>query len=251
MPPFTAQDALLLVPLAAIALQLIVGYAREKHWKAKIRSGENPDARLTLYNETLIVLWTVAALCVGFWLASGRALTGIGFGLPVEGWRGGVAWGLAAGSILYMVYTIVQTARSRSSRDSLRKQIADMGGVELIQPRRKAEHDRFIWLSVTAGITEEIIFRGFLIGALALVMPVWAAAVIAITAFTLGHLYQGPKGLVRVFVLSLIFTGLYLLCGSVWPLMIIHAAVDLTGAGVFRIVDAREEADRLAAEPAA
>ncbi len=125
-----------------------------------------------------------------------------------------------------------------------------MGGVELIQPRRPAEHDRFVWLSITAGITEEIIFRGFLIGALALALPLWAAAVIAVAAFTLGHLYQGPKGLVRVFGLSVLFTGLYLLCGSLWPLMIIHAAVDLTGAGVFRIVDARQEADRLAAEAA-
>lgn len=242
-------DALLLLPLAAITLQLIVGYAREKHWKAKIASGAE-GARLTLYNETLVVLWTVAALCVGFWMASGQSLSDLGFALPASGWRGGIAWGLAAGSVIYMVWTVVQTARSRKARTSLRRQIAELGGVELIQPRRPAEHDRFVWLSITAGITEEIIFRGFLIGALALVLPLWAAAVIAVAAFTLGHLYQGPKGLVRVLGLSVLFTGLYLLCGSLWPLMIIHAAVDLTGAGVFRIVDARQEADRLAAEAA-
>ena len=62
--------------------------------------------------------------------------------------------------------------------------------------------------------------------ALALVLPLWAAAAIAVVAFTLGHLYQGPKGLVRVFVLSVLFAGLYLLGLSLWPLMIIHAAVD-------------------------
>lgn len=250
MESFDARDLFLLIPLTAIALQLIVGHAREKHWKARIAAGDRPDARLTLYNETLVVLWGVAALCVVFWLLSGRSLPTLGFRLPEAGWRGGVVWIAAAAALVYMVYTIVQTARSRSVRTSLRKQIAELGGVDLIQPRRKAEHDRFVWLSVTAGITEEIIFRGFLIGALALVLPLWAAAAIAVVAFTLGHLYQGPKGLVRVFVLSVLFAGLYLLGLSLWPLMIIHAAVDLTGAGVFRIVDAREDSDRLAAEAA-
>lgn len=247
MQSFTQQDVFLLVPLAAIALQLIVGFIRERQWKARIKSGL-PGARLRLYNETLAVLWTIAALCVGLWLASGRTWTELGFGWPASGWRGGIAWGLAAGSVLYMGYTLVQTARSRDARTSVRKQVADMGGVDLIQPRRPAEHDRFIFLSITAGITEEIIFRGFLIGALALVMPAWVAAIVAVAAFTLGHLYQGPQGLVRVFGLSVLFTGLYLLCGSIWPLMIIHAAVDLTAAGVFRLIDAFEEKDRLAGE---
>lgn len=247
MQTLTQQEALLLVPLAAIALQLILGFVREKQWKARIEFGV-PGARLRLYNETLVVLWTIAALCAGLWLASGRTWTELGFGWPAGGWRGGIAWGLAAGSILYMVYTVTQSALSRRSRTALRKQIAEMGGIDLIQPRRPAEHDRFVWLSITAGITEEIIFRGFLIGALALVMPIWAAAIVAVAAFTLGHLYQGPQGLIRVFGLSVLFTGLYLLCGSIWPLMIIHAAIDLTGAGVFRLIDVFEEKDRLAGE---
>ena len=97
MQTLTQQDAILLIPLAAIALQLILGFIREKGWKAKIAAGNDPDARLKLYNETLAVLWGVAAMCTAFWLLSGRSFAELGFRGPAEGWRGGVCWGLAAG----------------------------------------------------------------------------------------------------------------------------------------------------------
>ncbi len=46
-------------------------------------------------------------------------------------------------------------------------------------------------------------------------------------AFGLGHLYQGAAGVVKTGVSGLLAGLLYLLTGSLWIPMLLHAAVDL------------------------
>tara|TARA_R110002072_G_scaffold118915_2_gene251489 strand:+ start:1728 stop:2480 length:753 start_codon:yes stop_codon:yes gene_type:complete len=249
MTEFTAADMVLLIPLAAILLLLIVGHFREKTWKARMESGTDPAARLKSYNETMGLLWLTAIVATVCWVASGRSLDEMGFGMTHGSWRGGLAWGATVAATGYMIWAIVESSVSRKARSSARKQVDAMGGLESIRPRTTAEHNRFVALAITAGITEEVIFRGFLIMALAWVMPIWLAAILSIAAFTLGHLYQGMSGLIRVLPTALILTLVFLIGGSLWPVIIIHAALDLAGGGVFRVLDRHAEADA-AAEPA-
>ncbi|MEE2565497.1 CPBP family intramembrane glutamic endopeptidase [Hyphobacterium marinum] len=246
MSGLSPADYLLLIPVIALAVFLAISPLRDSKWKARIRAGEDPRARLKFYRETMVLLWGVAILCLAFWLVSGRTLAGLGFGMTVEGWRGGLAWGAALASFGYMVWSTVETARSRSTRQSVRRQIDAMGGLDMIRAKTSAEHTRFLGVAITAGITEEIIFRGFLIGALALVMPVWAAAAVSVAAFTLGHIYQGPSGMIRVFVIALVLTGIFLIGGSLWPVIILHIAMDLSSGLAFRLVDRHAEADAAA-----
>ena len=56
---------------------------------------------------------------------------------------------------------------------------------------------------------------------------VWLAALAAVAAFLLAHLYQGPQGLVRILPVTLVMTLTYILSGSIWPGIIIHVAVDV------------------------
>ena len=100
------------------------------------------------------------------------------------------------------------------------------------------------WVALTAGITEEIIFRGFLIGVLSLVMPLPAAAAIAVAVFVVGHAYQGMAGMLRILPISIGLTVILLLSGSLWPCIILHALTDLVGGAVFQILHKTEEADQ-------
>ena len=89
-------------------------------------------------------------------------------------------------------------------------------------------------MSVTAGITEEFIYRGIALSSLAGLpwLQAWggpwlAAAMVAI-AFGLGHGYQDAIGMMRAGVLGFLLAVPMLLTGSLLPGMAAHAALDLT-----------------------
>lgn len=87
-------------------------------------------------------------------------------------------------------------------------------------------------LSLTAGICEEIVYRGYLIWYLAAFVGAWPAAVLAGFAFGAVHIYQGPAGVVRTGIVGLGAGVLYVGTGSLlWP-MILHAAIDLQGGAL-------------------
>lgn len=91
-----------------------------------------------------------------------------------------------------------------------------------------------IWGMVVAGFAEETVFRGFfferlqrLFGQHAWTQP----AIILLTSlwFGLGHIpQQGFMGGVHAFVFGLTFGSIYAFTGRLFPLMIAHAAYDLT-----------------------
>lgn len=238
-------DYFLLIPAACIALFHLVQALRESQWKRALSCDAAPDARSRLYREGMASLWALAAVCVIFWLFSGRDLAGLGFRLPDTGWRAWLVWGLAGAAAAYfMVWVPVTLALSRKDRIKTREMIRSAEGVDLIRPRTPAEHRLFPWLAGTAGVTEEIIFRGFLIGALSLLMPLWAAALVSVAVFTAAHAYQGVAGLVRVLPMAALLAGVFVIGGSLWPVIIIHIAADLSAGAVFRILDAFDEDDQ-------
>ena len=84
----------------------------------------------------------------------------------------------------------------------------------------------------TAGFGEEIIVRGFLMNHVARLMgggrTGWVLSLIGVSIlFGLGHIYQGPTGVVMTGSAGLVFGVLYLACGrNLWPPIIAHGTTD-------------------------
>ena len=194
------------------------------------------------YRNTSLSLWLLCAICLACWMLAGRSLSDIGL-RATQGWTGWLAWGLAAASIGYGLYALLTTAIDRDARCRLRRDFAEAEGFEEIRPRTAGDHVGFQYLSLTAGVTEEVIFRGFLIATLALVMPVWAAALASMAVFILAHAYQGISGMIRITPITALMTVVVLLGGSLWPAMIIHALADAVAGALVALVDAHEAAD--------
>lgn len=115
--------------------------------------------------------------------------------------------------------------------------------VDYLIPRTGSERIAFAGLSVSAGIAEEIVFRSFLIGALARATGSITLAVgISIGAFAISHAYQGVLGVARVALLGIVLTTPFILTGSVYPSMIAHALLDLL-AGLVLADWLRSESD--------
>ncbi len=155
--------------------------------------------------------------------------------------------GLGAASLIAVAlavqYAIV--VRTAAGRDKAR---AEIRRAAPFAPQSRREMAHFTLLSLTAGICEEILYRGFLIwyalqftgaGITGAVLAVVASAVV----FGIAHLYQGPIGALRVAGLAAVFGGLYVACGSLWPVVVLHVYVDLAG-GFLSLVVHRDASDR-------
>jgi hypothetical protein len=119
---------------------------------------------------------------------------------------------------------------------------AQMQSVADFLPRTEGEAALFRRLSVTAGVCEEIVYRGYLIWYLSAFVGPWPAALLAALIFGGVHLYQGPAGVVRTGATGLAMAILYVGTGSLlWP-MILHTAVDVQGGAMARHALERAEA---------
>ncbi|WP_404328617.1 CPBP family intramembrane glutamic endopeptidase [Mesobacillus maritimus] len=78
----------------------------------------------------------------------------------------------------------------------------------------------------------EIIYRGFLIFSLTALFPsfsLWAVLIISSLLFGLAHTYQGFGNVIRTSLVGLFFAILYIVLGSIIPLIVLHFLIDYVG----------------------
>lgn len=129
-------------------------------------------ARRWLYSRILILEWVLATLCiVTILLAQHLTLEAIGLTWP----RGITGWSITLGSLLIGLLILVLTQRGAIRLRSMApgQAIKALGGqsVFAMLPRTAAERQWFGAVSVTAGICEEIAYRGFLLAVIAASRP--------------------------------------------------------------------------------
>jgi membrane protease YdiL (CAAX protease family) len=199
-----------------------------------LRAAEK-DARMRSYRETIVVQWVFAGLLVGFWLGVGRTLPALGLGFVVRvGTWIGLAVTLAA--CAFLIYQVVLVRRHPEAREAVRAQI---GSLRPLLPHTEREQRGFTVVSVTAGVCEEVVYRGFLMAYFAGLGTVAAVGLSTLT-FGLAHTYMGKVAAVRAALIGLVVAGLYWLTGSLWASMLLHATADVTSGMMGRISFAGE-----------
>ncbi|MDB5180066.1 MAG: rane protein of unknown function [Candidatus Saccharibacteria bacterium] len=78
----------------------------------------------------------------------------------------------------------------------------------------------FVTLVIIAPVSEEILFRGYLLGKLRKYVPVWASILITSLLFGIVH-FEWNVG-VDVFALSIILCLLRIQTGRLWPSIVLH-----------------------------
>jgi CAAX protease family protein len=217
---------------AAITLLLPLWALRQhRALVADIESGR-PAARVNAYRRTMAVEWGFAIVVVAHWASSGRlpGVLGVGDTSVVWWWIGAAL--AVIGSSLLLAQTLV-ILRSSERMAQVRAQLAPLRS---IIPGNAREGRYFAGLSVTAGVCEEIVYRGFLIVYLAALFPLWFAVVLSSVIFGVGHTYQGGGGILKTGLVGLIMAGLFLLTGALWAPMLLHAVIDLNSGYLGRKV---------------
>lgn len=233
----TATAAALIIGGYLVLAEPYVGLVLHRRFEAAER--RYADARRWLYRRILLLEWVLAGLCVAVVvMAPGLNAASLGVRSPDGSLGIAITVGAALGALALVVSTARQVARGGVDAE------LPLGSdaVLAMLPRTPVERRLFAMVSVTAGICEELVFRGFLIALTAALIPsapVWVCALIAAVAFGLAHLYQGATGIVATFVMGGVLGALYVVTGSLIAPIAVHALIDLRALPLSRLAPSR------------
>ena len=208
--------------------------------KARIEAGE-PRARTRFYWGTSRLQWVLTAVLLGGWWYAARPWTLLGFSVQLTG-RFWIALAILVGLCAAMAVQFLLAVRSEKSRRGAR---SSFGKAAMLMPHDRRELRPFMMLAVTAGVCEEILYRGFLIWYVAqftgtTVTGLIAAVAISSIAFGVGHLYQGPVAAGRIVGFAAVAGAIYIVSGSLWLAVALHVFTDVA-AGLLAFVVFRDD----------
>ena len=209
--------------LLLVVAQPIYGAVSYRRYLQRIESGQ-PAHRSKLYRQTLILEWLALSVLAAAWYFLGRPVSNLGFVAP-----GGARF--YAGIVLlaplcgFMAYQ--WRLATTMTADQKTRQIEALGDLVHMLPSNQREYRQFFGLSITAGIVEETIYRGFVIWYTSQFVPLWGAVVASSVIFGLGHSYQGVGGMTRTGLVGLASGALYVFTGSIWLPIVGHALMDI------------------------
>ena len=189
----------------------------------KIREGRS-DARLNSFLWTIAVQWILTLGFLAWWLRADGELASLRLVPAVAGWQW-LAIGAGLAGVAFLVLQMTSVLRSPEKLAQVREQTGALSG---IAPQSAAERRVFALMAITAGICEEILFRGLLLAVLVALTGTWPAVILSSAIFGLGHAYQGWKGVGKTGAAGLLLALLAVGSGSLFVPILVHAVGDLT-----------------------
>jgi membrane protease YdiL (CAAX protease family) len=199
---------------------------------------EVPRVRMWLYRQGIAIQWVLVAGAVALWAWQRRSWAMLGV-VPRLTWG---LFGVAAGFTVVALYVLSQRRKALDDEEALSRLRRQMRNVERMMPRSPDELRWFGRLAVTAGICEELLYRGYLIWYLSSWVAVVPAAIVASVVFGFGHAYQGPRGIAVTALVGAFLSAIYLLTGSLIACVVIHAMMDLYAGHMAHAAFSRDEA---------
>ncbi len=195
------------------------GYHRLRASGRRLTGGD----RLRVYASVMASEWLLVAATLLVARRHGVPGERLGLGLGSPGATLAAAAGLLAACLLLSLAQLAQIRRTPPERLA--------AGVERIRdflPRGGREIAGWIALALTAGICEEILYRGWLVSVLSAALGSVGAGVVAgAVLFGIGHAYQGRKGMLGAGALGLVFGAAFAMTGSLLPGQVLHAVFDV------------------------
>jgi membrane protease YdiL (CAAX protease family) len=186
------------------------------------------DARIKFYNDYLVWQWPLTIGLLAWWLWSGKSLASLGLVPVADGWQW-VAIGVGVVAILAQVIYLATLSRNPDALAKIRKQ---MGGLSNLAPQTPTENRLFGMVSISAGVCEEILYRGLLLAVLMSLVGTWPAIVISSLIFGLGHAYQGISGIAKTGLVGFVLALFTVATGSLFVAIVLHAVIDLTSGRI-------------------
>jgi hypothetical protein len=217
---------LVAIVVALLSLQAVLAVLRRERIRQLARAG--PAQRIRFYRRLIGQSWALATIVPLICLASDElSAAGLGWAGPrldggddgnIAGWTLAVAWliALPVGGLLRRL------RMGRGDPSPLRPDSP-------LVPRTKEERRPAAAAAVTAGIVEEVVFRGLLIavGTQLYHLPLAVVVVASLALFVSGHAYQGLRGMIGVSLAGAVFTTIFVTTGSLLLAVAAHVGQNL------------------------
>jgi uncharacterized protein len=211
-----------------LAFVIVVGFPIwDVYETRRLKASSHPRRKILTYQRILAVEWIFALIAVlllrwqivFIWPSAHESI--------VRHIGSSFIWGLVTAIVFVLAIQLFLTHRNPKLRKKILQALQRMA---FILPVTSEERVWFAFVSLTAGICEEILYRGFLIRYLAYTpwhIEVWIALVISSLAFGLAHSYQGIGGMIGTALMGAVLGVVFIVSGSLWLPILIHAAIDL------------------------
>jgi uncharacterized protein len=225
-----AAGAMIIQHLLAVFL-IVVAPVWDHFATQHLKVSKESRVKIAYYRAMLIIGWIATVIALG--TVGWHAIVTFDAGVTNPSWlpqRGGartLVAGVLIGLLLMIALSPLQARRSASIRDKMEKAFLRLS---FILPLTGEERIWWIFVSLTAGICEEILYRGFLIHyfrAAPFHVGVLVAVIASSVIFGAAHLYQGVAGVISTAILGLLFSAIFLTTGTLAVPMILHALIDL------------------------
>jgi len=181
-------------------------------------------ARATHYWATIVGEWIPTLYVLGLWAVFGRPWDNLYLGRSSL-----FRLGLGLAFALAVIVFFWNQQRTILARPKLIERVRQkMSFADPFAPRSGAERYHFWSVAITAGICEEILYRGFLFSFLRAWIGIIAAIVISSIVFGWAHIYLGYRHAPRTVLVGLFLAVVVVLTKSLWPAILIHAAIDFS-----------------------
>lgn len=226
---FQATEWLMLASIIAMPLYSLWEADRIKN---AVLSGTK--TRVQAYQEAMLFMWLPTLLLLALVAYSEVSATTLGLK-----WQGHLANWLGIGFVgaiaIYFLYSATSLSKNAELCDQYRQAAQSH---DWMLPTNKRELQWFTaGLSISAGVCEELLFRGFLIGVMSHEVGVSASLVVSSLLFGICHLYQGWTNVLRTGVIGLVLGVIFILTESLWVVITLHALVDVYGGFVGYILN--------------
>jgi len=197
----------------------------------RLKASTAPRKKIRFYQKIVAASWACAVVAV--------VTIGAATAVMIQRAAGEAAWldprsragvflgGLIAGMLIVILLPAVLALRSEKIRLKAGKAAKRLA---FLLPST-GEERRWWWLvCVTAGICEEVIYRGFLLHYLHVLpfhLSVTWALVVSSVIFGIGHLYQGVAGAASTVVIGFVLGAMFLMTGNLLLPIVAHAVMDL------------------------
>jgi membrane protease YdiL (CAAX protease family) len=193
-----------------------------------VKRSADPRAKVQSYRRVVAVLWCLTALALAAVppddLLRPPVLDGT---FARVGAAGGVSLPVLAALLAALLAPVLIALANPPARARLAQPLE---ALSWYLPDSPAERRWFAAVAVSAGVCEEVLYRGFLLRYLVALLPGLggtAAVLVPALAFALAHTYQGPLGTGATALLAVGFTALFVASHALWLPILIHVLLDL------------------------
>ena len=204
--------------------EALVGYPRFK----RALAADLPGARPRMYARAIATQWLLAAIALVVWILPGRRAAALGLAAP-----SGTGFWIGAALVLLIAGFLHAQYRALAAKPAALGRVREQLTAALpMLPHTPGELRGFMALSVTAGVCEELLYRGFLMTWLAGFLGVAGAVIASSVAFGIAHGYLDRANALKAGLTGLAMAGLVVLSHSLWLPMAAHAFIDINSGSI-------------------